>query len=46
MKKIMIIMMIIACQIVDFTFPVDIRVKIKESKKKDKYLDLARELKN
>ena len=32
------------CQIVDFAVPVDHRVKLKESKK-DKYLDLARELK-
>ena len=31
--------------IVDFTIPVDLRVKMKESKKKDKYLDIARELK-
>ena len=33
------------CQIVDFAVPVDLRVKIKGSKKRDKYLDLARELK-
>ena len=26
----------------DFTIPADHRVKIKESKKRDKYLDLAR----
>ena len=32
-------------QIVDFAIPADYRVKLKESKKKDKYLDLARELK-
>ena len=32
------------CRIVDFTLPVDHRVKIKESKKRDKYLDSAREL--
>ena len=29
----------------DFFVPVDHRVKLKESKKKDKYLDLTRELK-
>ena len=29
----------------DFAVPVDHRVKLKESEKKDKYLDLARELK-
>ena len=33
------------CQIVDFAVPADNRVKLKESKKSDKYLDLARELK-
>ena len=33
------------CKIVDFPVPVDHRVKLKESEKKDKYLDLARELK-
>ena len=33
------------CQVVDFSIPVDNRVKIKESKILDKYLDLARELK-
>ena len=33
------------CQIVDFTVPVDYGVKLKESEKKDKYCDLARELK-
>ena len=32
------------CQIVDFAVPADHRVKLKESEKKDKYLDLAREL--
>ena len=30
----------------DFAFPVDHRVNLKESKKKDKYRDHARELKN
>ena len=34
------------CRIVDFAVPVDHRVKLKECEKKDKYLDLARELKN
>ena len=29
----------------DFTIPVDHRIKLKENEKKDKYLDLARELK-
>ena len=33
------------CQIVDFAVMADHRVKLKEIKKKDKYLDLARELK-
>ena len=33
------------CQIVDFAFPTDHKINLKESKKKDKYLDLARELK-
>ena len=33
------------CKIVDFAVPADHRVKFKESEKKDKYLDLARELK-
>ena len=32
-------------QIVDFAILADRRVKLKESKKRDKYLDLARELK-
>ena len=30
----------------DFGVPADHRVKLKESEKKDTYLDLARELKN
>ena len=34
------------CKIVDFTVPADHRIKLKECKKWDKYLDLARELKN
>ena len=33
------------CKIVDFAIPADHRIKLKESGKKDKYLDLARELK-
>ena len=33
------------CQIVNFAVPVDHRVKQKESKKRDKYVDLARKLK-
>ena len=32
------------CKIVDFAVPADHRIKQKESEKKDKYLDLAREL--
>ena len=32
-------------KIVDFTVPPDHRIKLKESEKKDKYLDFARELK-
>ena len=34
-----------SCKIVDFAVPTDHRIKLKESEKKDKYLDLARELK-
>ena len=33
------------CQIVDFAVPADHRIKRKDSEKKDKYIDLARELK-
>ena len=33
------------CKIVDFAVPADQRINLKESEKKDKYLDLARELK-
>ena len=33
------------CRIVNFAVPADFRVKLKESEKKDKYPDLARELK-
>ena len=32
------------CRIVDFAVPADHRLKLKEGKKRDKYLDLAREL--
>ena len=34
-----------SCRIVDFAVPADHRVKLKDSEKKDKYLDLAWELK-
>ena len=30
------------CKIVDFTVPADLRIKLKECQKRDKYLDLAR----
>ena len=33
------------CKIVDFAIPADHRIKLKECEKKDKYLNLARELK-
>ena len=33
------------CQLVDFSVPADHRIRIKESEKIEKYLDLARELK-
>ena len=33
------------CKIVDFAVPADHKIKLKEYVKKDKYLDLARELK-
>ena len=33
------------CKTVDFAVPADHRIKLKESEKKFKYLDLARELK-
>ena len=33
------------CKIIDFTVPADHRINLKESEKKDKYLNLARELK-
>ena len=34
------------CKTIDFAVPADQRIKLKESEKKDKYWDLARELKN
>ena len=34
------------CKIVDFAVPADYRIKLKECENKNKYLDLARELKN
>ena len=33
------------CEIVDFAVPADYRIKLKENENKDKYLDLASELK-
>ena len=33
------------CKIVDFAVPADHRIKLQECEKRDKYLDLARELK-
>ena len=33
------------CKIVDFAVPADYRIKLNENEKKDKYLDLVRELK-
>ena len=33
------------CKIVDFAVPADHGISLKESEKKDEYLDLARELK-
>ena len=33
------------CEIVDFAVSTDHRIKLKECEKKDKFLDLARELK-
>ena len=33
------------CKIVDFAVPADHRINLKEGEKKDKYLDLAKELK-
>ena len=34
------------CKIVDFVVPADHRINLKEGEKKDKYLDIATELKN
>ena len=51
MSKIIITIMIIickstrTCKIVDFAVPANHRIKLKEYEKKDKYVDLARELK-
>ena len=42
---IIIIIIIIMIIIVDFAAQADDRIKLKECEKKDKYLDLARELK-
>ena len=39
------LIIIIICKIADFAVPADHRIKLKECEKKDKYLDLARELK-
>ena len=33
------------CKIVDYTVPADHKIKLKECEKKDKFLDIARELK-
>ena len=33
------------CKIVDFAVPADHRIKLKEREKRDKYLDIAKELK-
>ena len=33
------------CQIIDFALPFDLRIKLKECEKRDKYIDLAKELK-
>ena len=33
------------CRTLDFAIPVDYRVKLKENEKRDKYQDLAKELK-
>ena len=33
------------CKTVDFAIPADHRVKLKENEKKNKYLDIAKELK-
>ena len=34
------------CRIVDFVIPVELKVKLKETQKREKYQDVARELKN
>ena len=33
------------CKIIDFAVPADLRINLKESEKKDKYIDLVRQLK-
>ena len=33
------------CKIIDFVVPANYRIKLKECKKRDKYLDIAKELK-
>ena len=33
------------CKIIDFAVPVNLRIRLKECEKKDKYLNIARELK-
>ena len=33
------------CKIVDFAVPADLRIKVKEYEKEDKYLNLARDMK-
>ena len=38
-------LMIFICKIVEFAVPADHRIKLKGCEKKDKYLDLVRELK-
>ena len=40
-----IMIIIITFKIVDFALPADHKIKLKESEKRDKYLDFARELK-
>ena len=44
-KNLLLIIIIIICRIVDFAIPADHKVKLKGSEKRDKCLDLARELK-
>ena len=44
-SDLIIIIIIKTCKIVDFALPANHRIKLKECEKRDKYLDLARELK-